>query len=70
VNHREPKEGALVKRVGAFWARCESWRTKRGSSCEKSWCLLGKIHGDGKHMSGESFVSNMGESCETKREDP
>jgi len=21
------------------------------------------------HMSGESFVSNLGESCETKRED-
>ena len=32
--------------------------------------LLGKIHGVGKHMSRESFVSNLGESCETKREDP
>jgi len=26
--------------------------------------------GLGTHMSGESFVSNLGESCETKREDP
>jgi len=51
-------------------SRCEPWRTKRGGSCEKGWCLLGKIHGVGKHMSEESFVSNMGESCETKREDP
>jgi len=51
-------------------SRCESWRTKRGGSCENGWCLLGKIHGVGKQMSGESFVTNMGESCETKREDP
>jgi len=51
-------------------SRCESWRTKRGGSCEKGWCLLGKIHGVGKHMSGESFVNNMGESCEIKGEDP
>jgi len=51
-------------------SRCESWRTRRGRLLGKGWCLLGKIHGVGKHMSGESFVSNMGESCETKREDP
>jgi len=50
--------------------RCEFWRTKRGGYCEKGWCLLGKIHGVEKHMSGESFVSNMSESCETKKEDP
>jgi len=25
---------------------------------EKGWCLLGKIHGVGKHMSGESFVQH------------
>jgi hypothetical protein len=43
---------------------------KRGGPWEKGWCLLGKIHGDRKHMNGESFVSNLGESCETKREDP
>jgi len=36
----------------------------------KGWCLLGKIDGVGKKLSGESFVSNLGESCETKREDP
>jgi len=42
----------------------------------KEWALgkrvcsfWGEIHGVGKHMSGESFVSNLGESCETKRED-
>jgi len=36
---------------------------------EKGWCLLGEIHEVEKHMSGESFVSNLSESCETKRED-
>jgi len=30
----------------------------------------GEIHGIGKHMSGESFVSNLSDSWETKREDP
>ena len=49
MNLGEPKEGALGKRVGAFW---------------------GEIHGDGKHMSEESIVRNLDESCETKREDP
>jgi len=36
----------------------------------KGWCLMGRDSGDGKHMSGESIVSNLGDSCETKREDP
>ena len=36
----------------------------------KGWCLLEKIHGVEKHMSGESFVSNLDESFEIKREDP
>jgi len=41
--------------------------SKEGALLEKGWCLLGKIHGVGKHMSGESFVSNLSESCETKK---
>jgi len=27
VNLGEPKEGALVKRVGAFWGRFMGWET-------------------------------------------
>jgi len=51
-------------------SRCESWRTKRGGSWDRVGAFWGEIHGDGKHMSGESIVSNLGDSCETKREDP
>jgi len=50
-------------------SRCESWKPKEGALRKRVCAFWGEIHGVGKHMSGESFVSNLGESCETKRED-
>jgi len=40
-------------------SRCESWRTKKGALEKKGWCLLGKILGDGKHISGKSFPMHL-----------
>jgi len=45
-------------------------REPKEGALGKGLVSLGKIHGVGKHISGESFVRNLGESCETKREDP
>jgi len=48
--------------------KCKSWITKRGGSWKRVGAFWGEIYGVEKHMSGESFMSNLGESCETKRE--
>jgi len=50
-------------------SRCESWKPKIGGSWKRVSAFWGEIHGDGKHMSGESIVRNLSEACETKRED-
>ncbi|RHN38930.1 hypothetical protein MtrunA17_Chr8g0338401 [Medicago truncatula] len=47
-------------------SRCESWRTKRGGSWDMVGVFWGKIHGDEKHMSRESIVSNLGEFDRTE----
>jgi len=48
---------------------CESWRTKRGGSWENVGAFWGEILRVEKHIKRESFVSNLGESWVTKRED-
>jgi len=45
------------------------WESKEGALGKRVRAFLGEIHGVGKHMSEESFVSNLGDSCKTKRED-